>query len=298
MYCKKCGTEQQNGHKFCPKCGTPYIEVEHDVVDISKDEEIDKEEPQEEIMSLDDKKLLQEQMLESGREVNGVQTLSPTEEKITRRIAKAGMWIIIVAIVLTFVRAGFGFSFWWYLLIIIFAGIALFFCGVNLPESDGKTRSLDSNDASVVKIASYLGAAILVVLYLWGPLNANYTSGSSFSSSDYNGSSFSSSDNGSDEDMEIEVKMSNIRAEIQSILPKVDALYSIHQQHMAKGYPYASSPVWGKWQDCNKRIDDLWNEYIRLAQKLSGNNDKVIEEARESKRKMDKAFVDMFGAHY
>lgn len=24
MYCKKCGTEQRNGHVFCPKCGTPF----------------------------------------------------------------------------------------------------------------------------------------------------------------------------------------------------------------------------------------------------------------------------------
>lgn len=24
MYCKKCGTEQRNGHKYCPKCGMPY----------------------------------------------------------------------------------------------------------------------------------------------------------------------------------------------------------------------------------------------------------------------------------
>ena len=27
MYCKKCGTEQKEGHKFCPKCGTPYIDM-------------------------------------------------------------------------------------------------------------------------------------------------------------------------------------------------------------------------------------------------------------------------------
>ena len=25
MYCKKCGTEQRKGHKFCPKCGMPFI---------------------------------------------------------------------------------------------------------------------------------------------------------------------------------------------------------------------------------------------------------------------------------
>lgn len=25
MYCKKCGTEQKAGQKFCPKCGTPFV---------------------------------------------------------------------------------------------------------------------------------------------------------------------------------------------------------------------------------------------------------------------------------
>ena len=25
MYCKKCGTEQRKGHRFCPKCGMPFI---------------------------------------------------------------------------------------------------------------------------------------------------------------------------------------------------------------------------------------------------------------------------------
>lgn len=28
MYCKKCGTEQKSGQKFCPKCGTPFVVME------------------------------------------------------------------------------------------------------------------------------------------------------------------------------------------------------------------------------------------------------------------------------
>ena len=28
MYCKKCGTEQKPGQKFCPKCGTPFVVAE------------------------------------------------------------------------------------------------------------------------------------------------------------------------------------------------------------------------------------------------------------------------------
>lgn len=26
MYCRKCGTEQKEGQKFCPNCGTPFLE--------------------------------------------------------------------------------------------------------------------------------------------------------------------------------------------------------------------------------------------------------------------------------
>lgn len=25
MYCKKCGTEQKDGQKFCHKCGEPFV---------------------------------------------------------------------------------------------------------------------------------------------------------------------------------------------------------------------------------------------------------------------------------
>ena len=28
MYCKKCGTKQKEGQKFCPKCGTPFPVIE------------------------------------------------------------------------------------------------------------------------------------------------------------------------------------------------------------------------------------------------------------------------------
>ena len=26
MFCKKCGTEQKDGQKFCPKCGEPFLD--------------------------------------------------------------------------------------------------------------------------------------------------------------------------------------------------------------------------------------------------------------------------------
>lgn len=304
MYCKKCGTEQREGQKFCPKCGTPFIEMEQSVVESSSSLSEDlplKEEPvkeemqkEEEIVSPVQNEQEQDQKQEPQSESFDIQPLSPSEEKKILRYAKAGMWIIIAAIVLTFVRSGFGFSFWWYLFLIIMGVIAFAFWVI--VRHDPNNKGLNTGDAALVKTLSYVGVAMLLVLYLWGPLNGNYSS-SRFSSSDYSSSSLDSRGNGSDEEMEILAKMSNIRGEINSILPQVEALYNAHQQHMARGFQYGSSPAWGKWQDCRNRIMSLWDEYIRLARQLDDNED-IIEEAKESKRKMDKAFDDMFGAHY
>ena len=40
MYCKKCGTEQKPGQKFCPKCGAPFVEVESEEVNSSKHKDV------------------------------------------------------------------------------------------------------------------------------------------------------------------------------------------------------------------------------------------------------------------
>lgn len=112
---------------------------------------------------------------EPSSETNSNQPLSAQEDVKYRRWAKGGMWILFATIVLTFVRAGFGFSFWWYIYLIIMGLLAMYLLGATLPESDGKVKMLDSGDASLIKIVSYIGAAMLVVLYLWGPLNSAYT---------------------------------------------------------------------------------------------------------------------------
>ena len=185
MYCKKCGTEQCEGQKFCPKCGTPFLEMEQSAIESksssSKDlplkEKYVKEEWQkeEEIVSPVQNEQVQEQKQESQSESCDIQTLSPSEEKKILRYAKAGMWIIVAAIVLTFARAGFGFSFWWYVYLIIFAIVAMCLWGMTLPDSNDKVKTFDSNDVSAIKIVSCIGAIMLVILYLCGPLNSNYT---------------------------------------------------------------------------------------------------------------------------
>ena len=170
MYCKKCGTEQKEGQKFCPQCGTPYIDLEQEgVMNSNKDNIIEIREKTEEPVG---KEQTQEQTNENQN--NGFRPLNPNEEKKVIRIAKAGMWIILIAIVFTFVRAGFGFSFWWYLYLILLALVAIGFWGVTIPDSDSKAKTYNSNDVLTIKTFSWIGVIMLAILYLWGPLNSDY----------------------------------------------------------------------------------------------------------------------------
>lgn len=169
MYCKKCGTEQKDGHKFCPKCGTPYNDIEQIGSDSSNEVGLTIDKIQE-MNNPSESEQMQEQR--NGNETNGTRLLTPNEEKKVVRIAKGGMWIIVIAIVFTFVRAGFGFSIWWYLYLTIMAIIAFVLWFTAKPDSDTK---LNDGDAILTKGLSWIGAAMLVMLYMWGPLNSNYT---------------------------------------------------------------------------------------------------------------------------
>ena len=115
MFCKKCGTEQKGGQKYCPKCGTPFIDMGQEEVMNSKKESI--VEIRKRTKEPVEKEQIQEQINEN--QTNDTRPLNPDKEKKVARIAKAGMWIIVIAIVFTFVRAGFGFSFWWYLYLVL-----------------------------------------------------------------------------------------------------------------------------------------------------------------------------------
>ncbi len=156
MFCKKCGTEQRDGQKFCPKCGTPYVSVEQNDKGL---------EP-----IADGEQAHKARMENSTKDIH---VLSPNEEKKVLRIAKAGMWIIAIAIVLTFVRAGFGFSFWWYLYLVIMAVIAFVFW-ITSNSKVRESRRLDSNDSYMINLISWIGTIMLVILYIWGPLNSDY----------------------------------------------------------------------------------------------------------------------------
>lgn len=298
MYCKKCGTEQKDGQKFCPKCGEPFIVADDNSNKGSHEEGFKKAKDNivEKAGELSQKSKdffenkVQPQIKEKVEEFKKTDWDEKKNKaiKISKdflsdkdKMRKATIGIVIISVLWFFLfRGGFSASWYWWLFAIALVVGAFY-----------KIKAKDETDALKKARWTLILAAVLgFILVFQSP------SGSSFggvdTDIDYNASN--------SEEEEILMKMAEIRGEIKSILPKVEALYNAHQNYMlsgGRGSLQSSSPAWGKWQDCKEQIDNLWEEYIRLAQRLN-DNEEIIEEARESKRKMDKAFHDMFVPRY
>ena len=334
MFCKKCGKEQKDGQKFCPRCGEPFLDengkpylkglrkdmqeakakmaskvddltqrgkklvdengkpilrgigkgvldTKDDVISMTKElSQQSKQFLEEKVRPQLNNKIKEIKKYDWGKKktkiINKVQDFFSDVNKLR------GVTIFIAIIaVLWFFGFNHGFSaswIWWTIAIVLI--VAAF-------------NKVDKSEANALRTARW--ALVLTIVLSLVLITHNSTKSSPFGNFDIDSINVNASN---DRDMVILDEMTRIRGEINSILPQVEALYNAHQQHMAQGLPYATTPAWGRWQDLNTKIDNLWNKYIMLAQKLSGNNDDVIEEARESKRTMDNAFNDMFGPHY
>ena len=193
------------------------------------------------------------------------------------KLRKATIWIAIIAVLWFFVfNHGFSSSWTWWLFAIAFV-IGAFY----------KIEAKDKIDELNKARWSFGIAVILGFVFLFhSPRNDAFGD----FDDDINVEANSSSEE------QILMKMSNIKAEIRSLLPEVEELYNMHQQHMARGGMDLNSPAWGRWQEYHDRINRLWDEYISLARQLSDNED-IIQEAKESKRTMDRAFSEMFVRH-
>lgn len=248
MYCKKCGTKQREGQKFCPKCGEPFLNINGQVYQGDLSKSIKKE--KEDSSNADDQPLTnKESMIPRGEALSSVH-VSEENESISLE--------------------------------------------ENKVESEEVSPDFLSNTSKNKESVIYrwiTGIAVVVIGFIMYSINSSNSSDSTF----YNQREEVREDNS--KEMEVLNKMSKIYNDINSILPRVEALYNAHRQHMARGYQYATSPAWGKWQDYQAEINRLWDEYISLARQLKDNRD-IIEEAREKQRIMDNSIDEMFGPQY
>ncbi len=295
MFCKKCGTEQKDGQKFCPKCGEPFLDengkpylkgFKKDMQD-AKDKLASKvDELTQQGKKLVDEKV-QPHLNEKIDELKKVDWEGKKEESVksmegffsnTDKLRKATIGIAIVAVLWFFIfNHGFSASWTWWLFAIAFI-VAAFY----------KMEAKDEHDA-LNKARWSLGLAVILGLVLVFHSPSRSAFGGMDDEINYKASNT--------HDEEIILKMSKVYGEINSILPQVESLYNVHQQHIASGGNPNFSPAWGKWQDCRNRIMKLWDEYISLARQLDDSED-IIEEAREKKRIQDKAFEEMFVPRY
>ena len=295
MFCKKCGTEQKDGQKFCPKCGEPFLDengkpylkgFKKDMQD-AKDKLASKvDELTQQGKKLVDEKV-QPHLNEKIDELKKVDWEGKKKESVksiegffsnTDKLRKATIGIAIVAVLWFFIfNHGFSASWTWWLFAIAFI-VAAFY----------KMEAKDEHDA-LNKARWSLGLAVILGLVLVFHSPSRSAFGGMDDEINYKASNT--------HDEEIILKMSKVYGEINSILPQVESLYNVHQQHIASGGNPNFSPAWGKWQDCRNRIMKLWDEYISLARQLDNSED-IIEDAKEKKRMQDKAFEKMFVPHY
>lgn len=131
MYCKNCGTEQKDGQKFCPKCGTPF---EHRVEVVQQEETIEQK-PEDKVPDSPAEDSPIDIFKKNVQGISGslkdcLKNVSGLPEKVgfATKIA-VGLFLLW----LFFSKAGFAFSLIWYVLI----AVLLFFAFRKQKEVDG-----------------------------------------------------------------------------------------------------------------------------------------------------------------
>ncbi|MBQ9231840.1 MAG: zinc-ribbon domain-containing protein [Prevotella sp.] len=185
MFCKKCGTEQREGHKFCPKCGTPYpieedkkeqdekvvtsVETSKQIEDYNNSMQVIKSK----VQSTDDKNEIQTHT--PGGRIEEASSISESIIKKTNTLVKIALAVGAFLFLSPFFITGFGFNWFWYLVIL---GI-----GVTMLMLFGTFDTDDYEFARKTLVGLGIAGAFM---FVWGPLNPSYESGNSnsFSSSD------------------------------------------------------------------------------------------------------------------
>lgn len=182
MFCKKCGTEQQEGQKFCPNCGEPYLDENgkpyekgfiKDLKD-AKDKIVSKaEEISQQGQRLMDEKI-QPQLNEKVEELKNADWKEKKENLVsylhqfihdTEKMDKVKKVAVCLFVLWFFAKVGFSASIMWYVII----GALVYIAFKGIPKLDV--------DASRANYLSLLACGFIMVVTAM-----TVSSGSDFSS--------------------------------------------------------------------------------------------------------------------
>lgn len=296
MFCKKCKTKQKDGQKYCPKCGEPFIDENEMpyLKDIKKNmqEVLENFASEAEELTKQGKKLViekvQPQFNCKFEELKSVDWKRKKSESIkslqgffsnTDKLRTATILIAIISVLWFFIfNHGFSASWPWWLCAT--GGIVAAFYKVEATDKKDELKKCRCSFGFVILFA--------LIFIFHCPSSTN-------SIGDMNDDISVKASNSKEE--ETIMKMAKIYGKIREEIPRIQALYDAHQNYIRQGGSPTFSPAWGKWQDSQDKIMKLWDEYIGLASQLDDNKE-IIQEAKERKKKMSKAFDDMFIVHY
>lgn len=237
MYCKKCGNKQEEGEKFCPKCGTPFT-VE------------------------DNQGTLKDNLMSDSKDEMNLRQETKKNFKVR---FKEGLCVILS-------------------LMIPLLGLILYF----IKRKENKVL------ANSILACTIIGIVFNIVIY-----NNSDEFGNVFFEKEYfesyeefDNEENSASESNSKEDDRILQQMMEIDSKRRKLFSAIEESYNAYRAHLANGYFYGTSPELGKLIDYKNKMEDLCDEYIRLANQLT-DNESIIEEANMQKQRIMSAFDDM-----
>ncbi len=168
MYCKKCGTEQHDGQKFCPKCGEPFLDengkpylkgFKKDMLDAKEKMASKVDELTQQGKSLVNEKIQPQldEKLNEFKEVNWTEKKTSVLSYINNpdKVGQLTKIIACLFIFWFFIKIGFSVSFIYYMIIAAIALIA--FMGIPKLQKGLKSRYISLATCAVLMLIIVLG---------------------------------------------------------------------------------------------------------------------------------------------
>lgn len=181
MFCKKCGTEQRDGQKFCPNCGEPYLDENgkpyekgfiKDLKDARDNIVFKAEEISQQGQRLIDEKI-QPQLNEKVKELKNTDWSKKKEKLVsylrqfihnTEKIDKIKKVVVCLFVLYFFAKAGFSAPILWYVIMAVLVYIA--FKGIPKLDLDASK----SNYLSLL-VCGFIMAVTTMTFFLNGGIS-------------------------------------------------------------------------------------------------------------------------------